>query len=199
MVFRLTNGSASLATAGTLKGSGVMDVGTGYTIGGAATSGNVLAGNGTNFVSTDIGAWTLLKVSGSDATTTGQTLVDITGLVTPTLSTSTLYEVEVMLWASSSEATNGCKYAVQVDGTGPTLSVSYQINKATDLAPNVGTLVASNTASGGANVVTTPSLIFMKGFVLTGTGTPVIRIQHLKVTSGTSTVKIGSVLKYRKA
>jgi hypothetical protein len=43
-------------------------------------------------------------------------------------------------------------------------------------------------------------IIDIRGFITTrSTGTPTISIQHLKVTSGTSTVKIGSYLEYRTA
>jgi hypothetical protein len=50
IVFKLVNGSTTLATAATLKPPGVLDVTTGFRVGGAAGAGKVLRGNGTNFI-----------------------------------------------------------------------------------------------------------------------------------------------------
>jgi hypothetical protein len=59
---------------------------------------------------------------------------------------------------------------------------------------------ANNISS--ATFLTTASetgLVAIKGyFVTSASASPVFSIRHLKVTSGTSTVKIGSILKVRK-
>jgi len=151
-----------------------------------------------------IGGWdNVLKVSGSDVTTTGQTLVDITGLVTPTLTVSTLYEIEVILIVSTSAVATGTEYGINCTGTGTAQGILY-------MGPTTVTAsvqVLNETGTNGNNVAATPAflttaseigVIKIWGYVSTGTGSPTIAIRHLKVTSGTSTVKIGSSFKYRK-
>lgn len=164
---------------------------------------NYLAPNGSAAALTNnTGGWTELVVSGSNATTTGQVLVDITGLVSGTLSNSTKYEVEVILDAGTSAVTTGTQYAIQTGGTGGAGVVSAiilgttTVNAATQVtlsAPNaaIGTFLTTSGTSG---------IIKISGFVTTrGTGTATISVQHLKVTSGTSTVRTGSKMRIRLA
>ncbi len=180
----------------------VVNAGTGFRIAGAAALGNVLQGDGVNFVSADAGTWITKKVSGSNATTTGQTLVDITGLVSDTLLNSTTYEIEVVLRVATSSGTDGTEYGVHGGGTGSAATIDAILTgtTTTGLATSQ-TIAAIDTAS--TAMLTTASLlgcIIIKGFVTTrSTGTATITIQHLKVVSGTSSVQIGSVFKYRKA
>lgn len=147
------------------------------------------------------GGWSEFKVSGSNATTTGQVLVDITGLVTGTLSNAALYEIEAVLLVNTSAVTTGTQYAIFGGGSG---------GVATCNAICDGALGATTSASVGMNAIATATTAFLttasqqgivriRGFVTTrGTGTATISLQHLKVTSGTSTVLIGSVLRIRK-
>jgi hypothetical protein len=170
----------------------------------ASTSGNVLTSNGTVWTSAaNNGGWTTVRVSGSDATTTGQTLVDITGLASGTLTNSTKYEIEAVLDVSTSAVTTGTEYGIGAGGTGGAAVVSVILTGTT-----TGTSASSEGLSTTAGTASTARLltsgqsgtIMLKGFVTTrGSGTATISVQHLKVTSGTSTVKIGSVFRYRLA
>lgn len=151
-----------------------------------------------------IGGWdNELKVSGSDVTTTGQTLVDITGLVTPTLTVSSTYEIEVILIVSTSAVATGTEYGINCTGTGTTQAIIYigptTVTAGVQVLGEIGTNV-NNTAATPAMLTTASETGVIKiwGYVTTGTGSPTIAVRHLKVTSGTSTVKIKSSIKYRK-
>jgi trimeric autotransporter adhesin len=190
--------------AALFNGATTPDFTTGITVGGAAASGNILQGNGTNYVPTaNNGGWTTVRVSGSDATTTGQSLVDITGLASGTLTNSTKYEIEAVLDVSTSAVTTGTEYGIGAGGTGGAAVVSVILT-----GTSTGTSATSEGLSTTAGTASTARLltsgqsgtIMLKGFVTTrGSGTATISIQHLKVTSGTSTVKVGSVFRYRLA
>lgn|GEM_PF-6831679 len=149
------------------------------------------------------GGWKVYSVTSSDATTTGQSLVDVTGLVTDTLSVSSSYEFEAILYCTTSNVTTGTKYGVHVS-VAPTRIAANYIG-ATTVSSNLQTMQGSGTnadAIASAAFLTTASeegVIQIRGFFTTaGSGSPVFSIQHLKVTSGTSTVKVGSNLKIRK-
>lgn len=63
------NGDFTVAGASAIAGATIFNAGTGFRIGGAATSGNYLRGNGTNFVSSAIAAGDLPALNGfTDAT-----------------------------------------------------------------------------------------------------------------------------------
>ncbi len=148
------------------------------------------------------GGWLKLTVSGSDATNATTSLADVTGLVTPTLAAATLYAIHAVLYVSTSNVATGTEYAIGTTGTGSAAVVnSVLMGTTTTNAASVQTISASGTAS--TAMLTTASIsgtINITGWVLTRSGgTPTISIQHLKVTSGTSTVKIGSYLEYRPA
>lgn len=169
----------------------------------AGTSGNVLTSDGTNITSSaNTGGWTTLHVSGSDATTTGQSLVDITGLVSGTLTNSTMYEVEAVLLVTTSAVLTGNEYGIFGGGTGSAATCNAILTGTT--TATVATSQTINTIATASSAVLTASgitgTIIIKGNVTTrSTGTATISLQHLKVTSGTSTVKIGSVFRYRLA
>lgn len=169
----------------------------------AGTAGNTPKSDGTTWVSTDNGGWDgSVSVQTSDATTTGQTLVDATGLVTTTLLNSTLYEIEVVLGVSTSSGTAGTAYGIHGGGTGSAATMNVIFNATNGATTGVtGTINTIDTAT--AAVLTAASIsgtVRISGFVTTmSTGTATISIQHLKVTSGTSTVKKGSILRWRKA
>jgi len=167
----------------------------------ATTSGNQMIADGTNWVSTATRSnWSSLVVSGSDFTTTNATLTNITGLVSGTLATATLYEFECVLYVNSS-TTAGVEVGVQQGGTG-----SGQIGVFNGVATNAAATSlaigsnALNTASAACVLVNGDGQITIKGFIKTGTtGTPTISAQILKLTSGTAKVYIGSVMRYRVA
>ncbi len=165
--------------------------------------GEVLLSDGANWVATDIAAWTIKKVTGSNATTTGQALVDITGLLTDTLLNSTLYEIKVVLLVGTSSGTDGTEYGLHGGGTGTAASCNALLSgtSSSATAASLQTLNAIDTASSAMLTATSiDGTIVIKGWVVTrSTGTATISIQHLKVVSGTSTVKIGSIFKYRLA
>lgn len=147
------------------------------------------------------GGWNELKVTGSDATTTGQALVDITGLVTPTLALSTVYEFEAKLLVTTSAVTTGTQYGVNVT-VAPTNIVAEYHGTLTTTTGGISATTANNTAEATAFLTTSAQtgLIVIRGMFTTGaSGSPVFSLRHLKVTSGTSTVKIGSKLRYRVA
>jgi hypothetical protein len=137
-------------------------------------------------------------VSGSDATTTGQSLVDVTGLVAPVAAAAT-YEFEAVLQVVASADTNGMEVGVNLTQTPVTVVADVSGNTTTTTGAHVvivanGTATAAfNTSSAGKGIIT------IKGVVVTNATTAGnLSIQHLKVTSGTSTVKVGSQLKVRR-
>jgi molybdenum cofactor biosynthesis enzyme len=140
-----------------------------------------------------IGLPVYVSVSGLDVTTTGQTLVDITGL-SVTLSPNASYEFEAVLGVSTSAVTTGCEYGVN----GPTGSTVTAVASGsyTATASAMARITAINTPTGA--LLTTSSQsggVIIKGIITTKPTAGNITIKHLKVTSGTSTVFIGSSLK----
>lgn len=208
--FLATPSSANLRTALTdengtgaalFNGATTPDFTTGITVGGAAASGNILQGDGTKYApTTNTGGWSVLRVASSNFTTTSTSLADITGLVTGTLSTGTLYEFEANLYVNST-TTAGMAVGVQQSGTG-TGQIGVWSGTATS-ATATGMAIASNAlnqAGAPCVLVNGDGSITIKGFVKTGSsGSPTISIKALKTTSGTATVYIGSVLRYRVA
>lgn len=204
-----------LGTPSALVGTNISGTGASFTAGNVTTNANLTgdvtsSGNATTIaapsattVNNNTGGWVTLKVSGSDATTTGQTLVDITGLVTGTLSVSSNYEVEATLIVSTTAVTTGTEYGINCTGTGTTHGAQFfgpsTVTAGAQVMNEDGTNI-NNTASTPAFLTTASETGIIKIFAIvgTGTGSPTIAIRHLKVTSGTSTVKIGSIMRYRK-
>jgi hypothetical protein len=168
-----------------------------------ATAGQQIVGDGTNWTGVDMrDDWTSFVVSGSDATTTGQALTNVTGLVSGTLSNSTRYEVFAVLNVGTSNVTTGTQYGIETAGSGGAGVVSaLMIGTTTTNAVTQVTLSAPNAAQGTfLTTSSTSGIIYIHGFVTTrGSGTATISIQHLKVTSGTSTVRQGSKMLIRLA
>lgn len=137
-------------------------------------------------------------VATNDATTTGQALVDVTGLVIPVLHAST-YEIEADLLTVASADTNGMEVGINVTQTPVTVEATVEANTTTTTVTLQG-LQANATASGAVNTSNAgKGHIRIRGFVVThATLDGNLSIQHLKVTSGTSTVKVGSSLRIRK-
>lgn len=158
--------------------------------------------NGSAWVTISASAWdSIVAVSGSDATTTGQSLVDITGLTAAVTAAST-YEFQAVLKSVASADTNGYKVAVHCTQTLVSVAATVAGNTALTtlvtaalLAQDTATLAAAgfNTTSGGLGIVTLHGQ-----FVTHATVDGTFSIQHLKITSGTSTIKVGSTLKIRK-
>jgi hypothetical protein len=151
---------------------------------------------------TNHGGWKEVYVSGSDFTTSSTTLVTITGLTTATLSNSTMYEVEAVLYFVNAADTTGMKFGWTAGGTG---------SAATGALAGVGTSTAAGSCVVLGGVVDTASAVFgatsglagsvkVGGLVITkSTGTATLSMQILKVTSNTLTIKVGSVMRYRQA
>ena len=137
------------------------------------------------------------RVTGSNATTTGQVLVNITGL-TIALDANTVYEFEANLTVSTSAVTTGTRYGVQFSAAGGAVEATI-LGSSTTSADRSGRVSALNTVS--ATYLTTSAqsgIIRIKGLLTVGANAGNLTIQHLKVTSGTSTVFINSFLTARK-
>jgi hypothetical protein len=146
------------------------------------------------------GGWTQLEVTGSNFTTSSTALVDITGLVSATLAVATLYEFEAILYVNSS-STAGMQFAVQQTGTG-----SGQIGVFNGIATSAATTAVAigqttlNGPSAQCILVAGDGVVQLRGFIKTGSaGSPVISIRTNKVTSGTTTVYINSIFRFRVA
>jgi hypothetical protein len=193
--------NASATSGKIIKSDGTNFVASTETYAAPGTSGNIMKSDGTNWTSgTNDGGWTVLKVAGSDFTTTNSALTTVTGLVSGTLSTSTLYEFEAVLYVNSS-STAGMTFGVNQTGTG-TGSIGVFSGTATSGAAT-GAAIGSNalnTATAACILVNGDGTITIKGFIKTSSsGSPTILVQTGKVTSGTAKVYIGSVLRYKAA
>ena len=133
-------------------------------------------------------------VTGSNATTTGQSLTDVTGLTRP-LVANAVYEIEAVMSVSTSAVTTGVAYGVNYSAAGATIEAHI-----------MGSSTATATKTLRISAFNTPTTLFLatsnqsggvviKGTVITGANEGILSIQHLKLTSGTSTVFTGSFLK----
>lgn len=143
---------------------------------------------------TTIGVPIYARVTGSNATTTGQALVDIAGL-TAALVANAVYEFSANLSVSTTSVTTGTQYGVQYSAAGAAVvgTISGSSTSAATKTERVTTLNTASTAylttsaqSGGVTI---------RGIVTTGANPGNLTIKHLKVTSGTSTVFTQSFLK----
>lgn len=134
------------------------------------------------------------RVTGSDASTTGQALVDITGL-SNALVANAVYEFEAVMSCTVSAVTTGISYGVQFSAAGATVEANISAASSTTAtkterisAFNAATtaFLASSGQSGGVNI---------RGTIVTGANPGNLTIRHLKITSGTSTVRINSFLR----
>lgn len=146
-----------------------------------------------------IQAWETLRVTGSDFTRTAQTLANVTGLVTPTLTDSTLYEFEAVLYCSTSADADGVEFGVNLTGTGSPHAEALYMGSVSSTTGGITSTDALNTADNIAFLRTASQkgVVVIKGTFTTGTSSA-FSIQGLKVVSGTLTVFIGSILRYRK-
>ncbi len=145
------------------------------------------------------GYWdSTVEVSGMDATTTSTSLVNITGL-TFSAAINSVYEIEADLFCSTSADTSGMKFGVQYSAAGASVGATTT-GTFTSSSAGSSSIVALNSATSNTYLTTGSQLgdLTIKGHVTTGANTGNITIQFLKVSSGTATVKIGSVLKVKK-
>lgn len=138
------------------------------------------------------------RVTGSNATTTGQSLVDITGL-SIALEANSVYRYITSLSIGTSAVVTGTQYGINFSAAGATIEGGYSLTT-TDTSNNQNRIHAFNT-TGDTALTTSASTngnYFSYGVVTTGANAGNLTVQHLKVTSGTSTVFIGSILEVIK-
>jgi len=134
------------------------------------------------------------RVGGSNATTTGQALVTVTGLQQSLLANS-VFEYEAVLITGVSAVTTGTGYGVNYSAAGASIEGLIS-GSVTTTAQRTLRLNALNTASAGWMTTSGQTGgIFIRGTIITGANAGDLTIQHLKTTSGTSTVFINSFLK----
>lgn len=141
---------------------------------------------------------TVGRVTGSDATTTGQVLVDVTGLSVPLIANG-VFEFEAVLSVTTSAVVTGTQYGVQFSAAGGAVEAQI-IGSLTSTAAASERVSALNTATTNAFLTTSAQSgqVLIKGIATTGVNAGNLTIRHLKVTSGTSTVRINSFLKVRR-
>lgn len=125
-------------------------------------------------------------------TTTGQALVDITGL-SVALEASSVYDIEVHLFVGTSNVSTGTRYAVNYSGNatidaglrGSSTSTADKSERVTALNTQTGIYLTSSNQTG---------FVSLRGRLVTTTAGD-FTVKHLKVTSGTSSVFAGSFIK----
>lgn len=148
--------------------------------------------NGVSFNgSANIIAGLYARVAGSNVTRTAQTLADITGL-SLALAANAVYDVQVcMSVASSSTAGNGYALAYSAAGASVEGQASGTLAAATQKTMRISAFAASQTFV----TVAGDGGIWIQAIVTTGANAGNLTVQHLKVTSGTSTVYINSYIR----
>lgn len=136
------------------------------------------------------------RVTGSNATTTGQALVDVTGLSASLVANAT-YTFEGVLSVSTTAVTTGTKYGVNFSAAGATVEGQMQCALTAVASMITERVNALNTANTTACLTTSAQsgAVYMRGIVATGANAGSFTVKHLKVTSGTSTVFINSFLR----
>jgi len=185
---------AQATVIGNTSGTNTGDNATNTQYSGLAASKANIASPAFTGTPTGIGLPVYAQITGSNATTTGQALVDITGLSIP-LTTNAVYEFEAIMTGSTSAVTTGTAYgvnysvaggAVEALITGSSTSTATKTLRINALNTATSLYLATSAQTGG---------ILIKGRVTTGANAGNLTIQHLKLTSGTSTIFIGSILK----
>jgi hypothetical protein len=135
------------------------------------------------------------RVTGSDAATSSTTLVDVTGL-TLALLANTTYEFEAVLMVTTSADASGTKYAVNFSAAGATVEAAI-VNPTSGTASRVERISAFGSTVVSTSLTTSGQSagVIIKGTVTTGANAGNLTVQHLKQSSGTSTVRVGSYLK----
>lgn len=152
----------------------------------------------------NLGGWTEYFVSGSDFPTTDTALDPVTGMTSGTLSASTRYEIEALLQVTWTTDANGTKVAFHGGGTGTAVAINFLYTATNSAATNATSATVNAIDTGTAAVcafnTTNVGTIRIWGFfVSNSTGTPTIQLQVQHPTAGTTTVKVGSYMRIRKA
>ena len=147
----------------------------------------------------DTGAWgydpLFARVTGSDVTRTAQTLADAAGLSVALLASAT-YEFEAVLMVTSSSSA-GNQYAMQFSAAGASIEAQAQGGTTASAAISVR-ITAFNSAATAMCTVAGSMGVLIKGIVTVGGNAGNLTVQHLKVTSGTSTIRINSFLRAKR-
>lgn len=135
------------------------------------------------------------RVTGSNVTTTGQALVDVTGLSVALVPNAT-YTYYATLSVSTSAVTTGTRYGVQFSQAGAAVEGQFVCSLTATASMVSERMSALNTANTTACLTTSAQSgqVLMTGIITTGANAGNFTVQHLKVTSGTSTVFINSFL-----
>ena len=146
----------------------------------------------------DTNYWdTFVQVSGSDFTTSSTSLVNITGLTFPALANAK-YEIEIVLATQSSD-TNGLKVAVNFSAAGATGAFNTVGGGVVAVGAGVsGNVFGTAEPSAFVSVAATTATVWSEAIVVIGANAGNITATILKVTAGTATVFIGSVMKIKK-
>ncbi len=148
------------------------------------------------------GGWLEYEVTANDAYT-GQTFQDIADLISGVLSAGARYEIEAKLMFSMSADSTGMKIAIHGEGSGSAATALVIVSATSNNQSNANTFVIPAVDSAGSSTILAATsvvgIVRVSGFVTTRSGgSPTISLQHLKVTSGTSTCLPGSKMRLRK-
>jgi hypothetical protein len=144
------------------------------------------------------GAWDTVVFTTADHTaSTSQ--IDVPEL-TVALAASSVYEFEAMLQINSTTSA-GMKLAFAFSAAGATGQAVYTGSTTTTAAAVCSNLIAIGSTQAWMTIGTggNDGTVVVKGWITTGANTGNLTIQQFKVTSGTATVRKGSVLKVNKA
>lgn len=157
----------------------------------AAQAKSVLAITAADVANIGSSAWAYARCT-ADRTTTGQALADIADLSLALLASST-YEFEAILMVASS-STAGNQYGVQFSAAGATVEamISGTLAAATSRADRIAAL---NTATAAYVTSGAAGGIRVSGIIVIGANAGNLTLRHLKVTSGTSTVRAQSYMR----
>lgn len=190
----IANADLANGAVANLSGTNTGDNATNTQYSGLAASKADIASPAFTGTPTGIGIPRYAQVTGSNATTTGQVLVDITGL-SLALVANAVYEFEAVMTGSTTAVTTGTAYGVNYSVAGGAIEASISGASTSTAMKNLRiTAFNSATALYLATSAQTGGII-IKGRVTTGANAGNLTIQHLKLTSGTSTIFIGSFLK----
>ena len=125
-------------------------------------------------------------------------------MVSGTLSSGGVYEFQVVMRLLNAADSTGMKVGIHGGGTGSAATVFGIIVENSSAAGSAGQghIAQIDTAFGTAAVAYSggEGIVKIDGFFTARTtGTPTMSVQILKVTSNTATVRVGSVLRIRKA
>lgn len=152
-----------------------------------------LAGDGTY---TSVGVPVYARVTGSNATTTSTTLVDVTGM-SVALSVNSVYEFVANITGNGADS-NGVKFGVNYSAAGATVEAGIYADVA-GTGTRTRRINALNSATAQSFFTSSNDVAaLIQGTITTGANAGNITIQHLKGTSGTATIYVGSYLKVTK-